>query len=106
MNRIDLPHLLWALESIENGEIINQIKVEQDVAQQAISALDKMLEHAWKYQKNKMFNEIPSCWLEQKRRLQWGSSDIVETPQWNEEAQGRPTESEAFWENQQRCLSK
>ncbi|MGD6779677.1 quinolinate synthase NadA [Sutcliffiella horikoshii] len=46
MNRIDLPHLLWALESIENGETINRIQVEQDVAQQAISALNKMLEHA------------------------------------------------------------
>ncbi|WP_404450478.1 quinolinate synthase NadA [Sutcliffiella horikoshii] len=46
MNRIDLPHLLWALESIESGQIINRIQVEQETAHQAISALNKMLEHA------------------------------------------------------------
>ncbi|CAG9619479.1 quinolinate synthase NadA [Sutcliffiella rhizosphaerae] len=46
MNRIDLPHLLWALESIENGDIINQISVEDYIAKQAIAALDKMLANA------------------------------------------------------------
>ena len=46
MNRIDLPHLLWALESIENKEVINRITVEKEVADHAISALNKMLEHA------------------------------------------------------------
>ncbi|QFT90032.1 Quinolinate synthase A [Bacillus sp. THAF10] len=46
MNRIDLPHLLWALESIESGEAINRIQVEKYVAKQAIAALDKMLANA------------------------------------------------------------
>ncbi|WP_078379546.1 quinolinate synthase NadA [Sutcliffiella halmapala] len=46
MNRIDLPHLLWALESIEDGNVINRITVEEDVAKNAIYALEKMLANA------------------------------------------------------------
>jgi quinolinate synthase len=46
MNRIDLPHLLWALESIESGTIINPIKVDQEVTKDAILALNRMLERA------------------------------------------------------------
>ncbi|MCU9612361.1 quinolinate synthase NadA [Caldibacillus lycopersici] len=43
MNRIDLPHLLWALDSIINGEIINHITVQPDIAGAAKLALDRML---------------------------------------------------------------
>src|SRR5690625_7637635 len=43
MNRIDLPHLLWALESISGDEITNQITVEETVAEKAMLALTKML---------------------------------------------------------------
>jgi len=43
MNRIDLPHLLWALESLEKGEILNQIVVDRDIAAKAKLALDRML---------------------------------------------------------------
>jgi quinolinate synthase len=46
MNRIDLPHLLWSLETIEKGEIHNQIKVSEDIAHDAILALKRMLERA------------------------------------------------------------
>lgn len=46
MNRIDLPHLLWALETIEKGEIGNVIKVEECVTEQAILSLNRMLERA------------------------------------------------------------
>ena len=46
MNRIDLPHLLWSLESIVNGEEVNSIKVEEEVAAQAVSALQRMLARA------------------------------------------------------------
>ena len=46
MNRIDLPHLLWALEAIEAGEIHNTIKVEKQVANYATKALNVMLQHA------------------------------------------------------------
>lgn len=44
MNRIDLPHLLWTMESIENGEVMNQIKVELKIAEWAEVALERMLE--------------------------------------------------------------
>jgi quinolinate synthase len=43
MNRIDLPHLTWALESLVSGHLINQIKVETQTAKFAKVALDQML---------------------------------------------------------------
>jgi quinolinate synthase len=43
MNRIDLPHLVWALESAVNGRIVNQIKVKADDAAYAQKALNQML---------------------------------------------------------------
>lgn len=43
MNRIDLPHLLWALESIDEGRINNQIIVDKEVSKWAVKALDRML---------------------------------------------------------------
>jgi quinolinate synthase len=43
MNRIDLPHLVFALESLVDGQVINPIHVDPDVAQWARVALDRML---------------------------------------------------------------
>jgi len=43
MNRIDLPHLVWAMESVVNGRLVNQIKVKDEVAKYAKVALDQML---------------------------------------------------------------
>ena len=43
MNRIDLPHLVWALESLVRGEVVNQISVEPQTARWAKAALDQML---------------------------------------------------------------
>ncbi|MFS0654701.1 quinolinate synthase NadA [Bacillus sp. 179-C3.3 HS] len=43
MNRIDLPHLLWSLESIEKGEPVGFIKVDEDTRKDALLALNKML---------------------------------------------------------------
>jgi quinolinate synthase len=43
MNRIDLPHLVWALESLVAGRVVNQISVDPDVAKWAKVALDQML---------------------------------------------------------------
>ena len=43
MNRIDLPHLVWAMESLVQGNIVNQIKVEAETAKYAKVALDRML---------------------------------------------------------------
>ena len=43
MNRIDLPHLTWALESLVDDHLVNHIKVEERVAKFAKVALDQML---------------------------------------------------------------
>ncbi|GII55431.1 quinolinate synthase A [Planotetraspora thailandica] len=43
MNRIDLPHLVWALESLAAGEVVNQITVDPDTTHWAKVALDRML---------------------------------------------------------------
>ena len=43
MNRIDLPHLVWALEELVAGRVVNQITVDTDVAHHARVALDRML---------------------------------------------------------------
>jgi quinolinate synthase len=44
MNRIDLPHLVWALESLVNGVVVNQIQVDPDTEHWANIALQRMLE--------------------------------------------------------------
>jgi len=43
MNRIDLPHLVWAMESILAGHIVNEIKVDPTTARFSKLALDQML---------------------------------------------------------------
>ncbi|MBK8469623.1 MAG: quinolinate synthase NadA [Actinomycetales bacterium] len=43
MNRIDLPHLVWVLESLVEGRVVNPIRVDPDVAHWARVALDQML---------------------------------------------------------------
>jgi quinolinate synthase len=43
MNRIDLPHLVWALEELVAGRVVNQIVVDPDTAHYARVALDQML---------------------------------------------------------------
>jgi quinolinate synthase len=43
MNRIDLPHLVWALEELVAGRVVNQISVDPDTAHHARVALDQML---------------------------------------------------------------
>ncbi|MCQ6278240.1 quinolinate synthase NadA [Bacillus sp. EB600] len=45
MNRIDLPHLVWCLDTIEESEH-QLIKVEETIATKAILALEKMLNFA------------------------------------------------------------
>jgi quinolinate synthase len=46
MNRIDLPHLLWSLEMLEKGEVVNHIKVPADIRKHAVLALNRMLERS------------------------------------------------------------
>ena len=43
MNRIDLPHLVWAMENLAAGRLLNQIVVEEKTAHFARAALERML---------------------------------------------------------------
>ena len=43
MNRIDLPHLVWAMESLVAGHIVNQISVDAKVKTFSQLALERML---------------------------------------------------------------
>ncbi len=43
MNRIDLPHFVWAMESLVDGVVVNQIDVDEDTEKWAKVALDRML---------------------------------------------------------------
>jgi quinolinate synthase len=44
MNRIDLPHLVWALESLVEGRVVNRISVDPDTEHWAKVALQRMLD--------------------------------------------------------------
>jgi quinolinate synthase len=44
MFRIDPPHLLWVLENLAEGRVVNQVKVPPRTSAEARSALDRMLE--------------------------------------------------------------
>ncbi|HEX5000207.1 MAG TPA: quinolinate synthase NadA [Terriglobia bacterium] len=44
MFRIDAPHLLWALENLEQGRVVNRITVPAGIAADARLALNRMLE--------------------------------------------------------------
>jgi quinolinate synthase len=44
MNRIDLPHFVWAMESLVEGVVVNQITVDPDTERDALVALQRMLD--------------------------------------------------------------
>ncbi len=44
MNRIDLPHLVWALENLVDGRVVNRIDVDADTEHWAKVALQRMLD--------------------------------------------------------------
>jgi quinolinate synthase len=43
MYRIDLRHLLWVLDELAAGRVVNQIKVDQETRRLAVIALERML---------------------------------------------------------------
>jgi quinolinate synthase len=43
MNRIDLPHLVWVLEALVDGEVVNEVRVDPETRRWARVALDRML---------------------------------------------------------------
>jgi quinolinate synthase len=44
MNRIDLPHFVWAMESLVAGTVVNQIQVDPETERWALVALQRMLD--------------------------------------------------------------
>ena len=44
MNRIDLPHFVWALENLVAGTVVNQIEVDPETEKWALVALQRMLD--------------------------------------------------------------
>ena len=52
MNRIDLPHFVWAMESLVAGVVVNQIEVDDETEKWAEVALDRMLALPGKSQKD------------------------------------------------------
>ncbi|MCS7034638.1 MAG: quinolinate synthase NadA, partial [Phycisphaerae bacterium] len=43
MYRIDLPHLCWALENLVEGNVVNEIRVDDETRKFATVALQRML---------------------------------------------------------------
>jgi quinolinate synthase len=43
MNRIDLPHFVWAMESLVAGQVVNRIEVDPETEKWALVALERML---------------------------------------------------------------
>ena len=43
MFRVDLPHLCWVLEELVDGNVVNEIKVDDETRRWAVVALDRML---------------------------------------------------------------
>jgi quinolinate synthase len=46
MYRIAPPFLLWVLESLLDGNVVNEIVVPEDLAQNAVKALNRMIQIA------------------------------------------------------------
>lgn len=44
MNRIDLPHFVWALENLVAGNVVNRIEVDEQTESEALVALQRMLD--------------------------------------------------------------
>jgi len=44
MNRIDLPHFVWAMEELVKGTVVNRIEVDAETERYAKVALQRMLD--------------------------------------------------------------
>ncbi len=44
MNRIDLPHFVWAMENLVEGRVVNRIEVDPETERWALLALQRMLD--------------------------------------------------------------
>ena len=43
MHLIDLPHVVWVLDNLAEGRVVNQVAVEANEARDAKTALDRMI---------------------------------------------------------------
>jgi quinolinate synthase len=43
MYRVHPAYVLWSLEHLARGEVVNQITVDPEIAREALVALDRML---------------------------------------------------------------
>ena len=43
MYRIDQPHLLWVLDHLAQGKVINRVRVSADLRAPALTSLERML---------------------------------------------------------------
>ena len=43
MYRIDQPHLLWVLDHLADGRVVNRISVHREARADAVKALERML---------------------------------------------------------------
>jgi quinolinate synthase len=43
MNRIDLPHVVWVLESLLDGDVVNEVRVDAATRHWSRIALERML---------------------------------------------------------------
>jgi quinolinate synthase len=43
MSMVDLPHLLWVLDRLADGEVVNRVTVPAEVAADARVALERMV---------------------------------------------------------------
>ncbi|MBL9141697.1 MAG: quinolinate synthase NadA, partial [Phycisphaerae bacterium] len=46
MYRIDQPHLLWVLDNLAEGRVVNQVRVHPEARAHALKALERMLKNA------------------------------------------------------------
>lgn len=46
MNRIDMAHFCWSLDRLAEGEVVNRIQVDPEIARDATLALERMLERS------------------------------------------------------------
>ncbi len=44
MYRIDLAHLAWSIENLVEGDVVNEVRVDQDTARDSLVALQRMLD--------------------------------------------------------------
>ena len=61
MTRIDLPHLAYVLESLAVGDVVNEVRVDEETRQWSTVALDRMLEIVPSAPQNSLGKDQPAA---------------------------------------------